>query len=71
MVAWTFLRFEINFTNAIAVGAAAGAGGIGFDLFMAGNFYFDLSELGFITYIVVAAVILLEIAATKIKAKVR
>jgi len=71
MIAWTFLRFEINFINAIAVGAAAGAGGIGFDLYMAGNHYFDLRELGFITYIVVAAVILLEIAATKIKAKVR
>ena len=71
MVAWTFLRFEINFTNAVAVGAAAGAGGIGYDLFMAGSFYFDLRELGFITYIVVAAVILLEMAATKVKAKVR
>ena len=71
MTAWTFLRFEINFTNAIAVGAAAGAGGIGFDLFMAGNFYFDLRELGFITYLVVAAVIALELVATKIKANVR
>jgi phosphonate transport system permease protein len=71
MVAWTFLRFEINFTNAIAVGAAAGAGGIGFDLWMAGSQYFNLHELGYITYIVVAAVILLEMAATKIKAKVR
>lgn len=71
MTAWTFLRFEINFTNAIAVGAAAGAGGIGYDLFMAGSFYFDLRELGFITYIVVIAVILLEMAATKVKATVR
>jgi len=71
MTAWTFLRFEINFTNAIAMGAAAGAGGIGYDLFMAGSFYFDLRELGFITYIIIAAVILLEIAATRIKAKVR
>ena len=71
MTAWTFLRFEINFTNAIAIGAAAGAGGIGFDLFMAGNFYFDLRELGFITYIVVAAVIVLETLATKVKANVR
>lgn len=71
MTAWTFLRFEINFTNAIAVGAAAGAGGIGYDLFMAGSFYFDLRELGFITYVVVIAVILLELLATKIKAKVR
>ena len=71
MTAWTFLRFEINFTNALAMGAAAGAGGIGFDLWMAGNFYFDLRELGFITLIVVAAVVVLEMAATKIKAKVR
>lgn len=71
MTAWTFLRFEINFTNALAVGAAAGVGGIGFDLYMAGNHYFDLRELGFITYVVVVAVILLEMLATKIKATVR
>jgi phosphonate transport system permease protein len=70
MIAWTFLRFEINFTTAIAMGAAAGAGGIGYDLFMAGTFYFDLRELGFITYIVVAAVILLEMIATRVKARV-
>jgi len=70
MTAWTFLRFEINFTTAIAMGAAAGAGGIGFDLFMAGSFYFDLHELGFITYIVVAAVILLEMIATRVKTRV-
>jgi phosphonate transport system permease protein len=38
---------------------------------MAGSFYFDLRELGFITYIVIAAVVLLEVAATRIKAKVR
>ena len=71
MTAWTFLRFEINFTNAVMVGAWAGAGGIGFDLFMAGSFYHNIRELGFITYIIVAAVIVLELCATKIKAKVR
>jgi phosphonate transport system permease protein len=71
MLAWTFLRFEINFTNAIAVGAAAGAGGIGYDLFMAGSFYFDLRELGYITWLVVVAVIVLETLATKVKAKVK
>ena len=71
MTAWTFLRFEINFTNAVMVGAWAGAGGIGFDLFMAGNFYHNLRELGFITYVIVAAVIVLELLATKFKAKVR
>ncbi len=71
MTAWTFLRFEINFTNALAAGAAAGAGGIGFDLFMAGSHYFDLRELGIITYIVVAAVILLEMIATRVKSTVK
>ncbi len=71
MLAWTFLRFEINFTNAIAMGAAAGAGGIGYNLFMAGYFYFDLREMGYLTYAIVLAVVLLEIAATKIKAKVK
>ncbi|MFT3952320.1 MAG: ABC transporter permease subunit [Oscillospiraceae bacterium] len=71
MLSWTFMRFEINFTNAIVMGAAAGAGGIGYNLFMAGSFYFDLREMGYLTYVVVIAVILLEIAATKIKAKVR
>lgn len=71
IVAWTFMRFEINFTNAIAVGAAAGADGIGFNLFMAGSFYFNLHEMGFLTYVVVIAVILLEIFSTKIKEKVK
>jgi phosphonate transport system permease protein len=71
MTGWTFLRFEINFTTAIAVGAWAGAGGIGYDLFMAGNFYFDLRELGFITYMIIISVVILEVLATKVKAKVR
>ena len=71
MLAWTFLRFEINFTNAIAVGAAAGAGGIGYVLFLAGGFYFDLRELGYFTWVVVIAVIVLETLATKVKAKVK
>lgn len=71
LIAWTFLRFEINFTNAVAMGAAAGAGGIGFNLFMAGSFYFDLHEMGFLTYVVVIAVVLLEMVSTKIKAKAK
>jgi len=71
MTAWTFLRFEINFINAIAMGAAAGAGGIGFDLFMAGNFYFSLRELGALTYLIMIAVIILEIFATQVKKRVK
>ncbi|MDD2971445.1 MAG: ABC transporter permease subunit [Lachnospiraceae bacterium] len=71
LVAWTFMRFEINFTNAVAMGAAAGAGGIGFNLFMAGSFYFDLNEMGLLTYVVVIAVVVLEFVSTKIKAKAK
>ena len=71
MVAWTFMRFEINFTNAVAMGAAAGAGGIGFNLYMAGSFYFDLHEMGILTYIVVIAVVLLERFSTSFKEKVK
>ena len=53
------------------MGAAAGAGGIGYELFMAGNFYFDMREMGIITYVVVITVIILETLATKIKEKAK
>lgn len=71
LVSWTFVRFEINFAAAIAMGAAAGAGGIGFDMFMAGNFYLDLREVGTITYFILAFAILLETFATRLKARIR
>ena len=45
MLSWTFIRFEINFVNAVAVGAVAGAGGIGYQLFLAGSFYYDINEV--------------------------
>jgi phosphonate transport system permease protein len=67
IISWTFLRFEINFAVAIAMGAAAGAGGIGYEMFMAGAFYFDLREVGAITYFVLAFAIGLELIATRIK----
>ncbi|WP_158737057.1 ABC transporter permease [Alteribacillus sp. YIM 98480] len=67
LVSWTFLRFEINFAVAIAMGAAAGAGGIGYDMFMASSYYYDLNEIGTITYYILAFAILLEIIATRIK----
>jgi len=71
LLSWTFLRFEINFANAVAMGAAAGAGGIGFDLFMAGGFYFDLREVGLITYLIIAIAIVLEVFSTNVKAKIQ
>lgn len=68
LLSWTFVRFEINFSTAIAMGATAGAGGIGFDMFMASGFYLDLRELGAFTYAILAFAIMLEWAATRFKA---
>ena len=67
LLSWTFLRFEINFSVAVAMGAAAGAGGIGFELFMASGFYFDLREVGLITYMILLFAIVLEIMSTRLK----
>lgn len=67
LLSWTFLRFEINFSVAVAMGAAAGAGGIGFELFMASGFYFDLSEVGMITYMILVFAIVLEFLSTRMK----
>ncbi len=71
MIAWTFMRFEINFANAVAMGAAAGAGGIGYNLFMTGSFYFDLRETGCLTLLIVATIIVLEMISTYLKERVR
>ncbi|TQR20575.1 ABC transporter permease subunit [Psychrobacillus vulpis] len=69
LLSWTFLRFEINFSVAVAMGAAAGAGGIGFELFMASGFYFDLREVGLITYMILLLAIILEIISTRLKSR--
>ncbi|WP_339213553.1 phosphonate ABC transporter, permease protein PhnE [Ornithinibacillus sp. FSL M8-0202] len=67
LLSWTFLRFEINFSVAVAMGAAAGAGGIGFELFMASGFYYDLREVGLITYLILIIAIILEFISTRLK----
>ncbi len=69
LLSWTFLRFEINFSVAVAMGAAAGAGGIGFELFMASGFYFDMREVGLITYMILILAIVLELTSTKLKSR--
>ncbi|MBT9157605.1 MAG: Phosphate-import permease protein PhnE [Firmicutes bacterium] len=71
LLSWTFVRFEINFVGALAMGAAAGAGGLGFDLFLASAHYFDLREVGFITYLVLAVALVLETITTQIKVRLR
>ena len=67
IISWIFFRFEINFINAVAIGAAAGSGGIGYYLFMAGNLYYDIREVGVITYIIFGTVILLEMLSLRLR----
>lgn len=71
LLSWTFMRFEMNFGTAVAMGAAAGASGVGFDLYMASGFYFDLHEVGLITYIILAFAMALETIATRMKSKIK
>lgn len=71
ILAWTFIRFEINFINAVAMGAAAGAGGIGYELFMAGNFYYNIREIGYIVYLILAFTLVLEIFSSRLKASIK
>lgn len=71
LVSWTFIRFEINFAVAVAMGAAAGAGGIGYQLFMAAGYFYDIREIGFITYLILAVALLMELVATRLKSKYR
>jgi len=66
-VSWTFIRLEINFANAIAVGAAAGSGGIGYQLFVASGMSFDFHETGFIVYLIILVAFILEFIAVKIR----
>lgn len=67
MLSWTFIRFEINFANAVAVGAVAGAGGIGYQLFLAGSFYYNIHEVGLIVYLCLAVAIVLEAVSSKLR----
>lgn len=67
LVSWTFIRLEINFANAVAVGAAAGAGGIGYQLFVTSGLSFDFHEVGYIVYMVIAVTIVLEFIAVRLR----
>jgi phosphonate transport system permease protein len=67
LLSWTFIRFEINFAVAVAMGAAAGAGGIGYQLFMSAGYFFDIREIGFITYLILGVALIMELIATKLK----
>ncbi|WP_461215138.1 PhnE/PtxC family ABC transporter permease [Lacticaseibacillus sp. GG6-2] len=67
LLSWTFIRFEINFANAVVVDAAAGAGGIGYQLYVASNFYFNFNEVGLIVYYILAFVFVLEFIGSRLR----
>ena len=67
LISWTFIRLEINFTNAVAVGAFAGAGGIGFQLYQAGSRYYNLHEVGVIVYVCLIAAFVLEFVSVRLR----
>lgn len=67
MLSWTFIRFEINFVAAVVVAGMAGSGGIGYSLFLAGNYYFNIHEIGLIVWMCLIVSVVLEIVATKLR----
>ncbi|MGP1519916.1 MAG: ABC transporter permease subunit [Treponema sp.] len=67
IISWSFFRFEINFMNVVALGSAAGAGGIGYELFIAGSMEFNIKAVGLITYLLLFVSLTLETISNKIK----
>ena len=67
LISWTFIRFEINYTNAVAVGAFAGAGGIGYQLYQAGTRYYNLHEVGVIVYACLIVAFILEYVSVQLR----
>ena len=49
------------------MGAVAGAGGIGYQLFLAGGFYYDIHEVGLIVYFCFAVAVALELLSTQLR----
>ncbi|WP_410506368.1 PhnE/PtxC family ABC transporter permease [Haloimpatiens sp. FM7315] len=70
LIAWTFMRFEINFINAVAMGAATGEGGIGYEFFMAGAFYYNMQEVGIISYLILAFAMTMEFSSIRLKSRI-
>ena len=69
MLSWTFIRLESNFGHAIVVGAAAGAGGIGFQLVLSGSMQMDMREVGVIIYLLIAVSVVFELISMKLRSR--
>ena len=67
IISWSFFRFEINFMNAVALGSVAGAGGIGYELFIAGSMEFDVRGVGLISYFLLFICLILESISNRLK----
>ena len=67
ILSWTFIRFENNFVNAVVIAAMCGSGGIGYQLFLAANFYFSMHAVGLITYMCLAVSVVLEIISSQLR----
>jgi phosphonate transport system permease protein len=66
-----FPAFRNEFRYRGRGGCRSRASGVGFDLCMASGYYFDLREVGLITYIILAFAIVLETIATRMKSKIK
>jgi len=67
ILSWTFIRFENNFVNAVVIAAMCGSGGIGYQLYLAANFYFSMHAVGLITYMCLAVSAILEIISSQLR----
>ena len=52
---------------AVVVGGIAGSGGIGYSLYLAGNFHLNVHEIGLIVYRCLAVSVVLELIATALR----
>jgi len=69
LLSWTFIRLESNFGHALAVGAAAGAGGIGFQLVVSGNMQMNMHEVGVIVYMIIVVSVVFELISMKLRSR--
>ncbi|MGL4391777.1 MAG: PhnE/PtxC family ABC transporter permease, partial [Carnobacterium maltaromaticum] len=71
LLSWSFLRFEINFTVAVVVGAAAASGGIGFELANASGHYANIYEVGFIVWLILIVSAVIEYLSISLNDKIQ